>query len=428
MDHNNSFFSWDRNSHYLSAGWDDTLIAAGTLVQYQDADCFVVAPLLFDLNNSIMRRPIFILGSVVLFSTSAFLQKADAANTVVNVRRELRKCSSRRRRYRRLVSRKRMDYHYMLTTKDGDGFWDAAVVISRGAVQVYEEEVEKDRRKTILQVMNDICRALRVASASPNSRQFFNEYVVRWRRFPSMSRVFYPTVAQISYQVQDDADDVGSMRLPEEVDISYQIKDFRLGKPDDAGIACPMDTRTCKDGSFSSREPPNCEFAACPGDTDNVFCTNDVKECDDGSFVNRDRLNSCRFHPCKSGPSRAEILSQKAKWLTNFDGTLDYEFTLQRTCYCTPDFVRPRRVIVKGGEVIEVRFADGEGGDTSDLINATPTIEELFDSIAAGADSWYKLAVIFDAESGFPESIDIDEDDMIADEERNIVITDVVIT
>ena len=376
-----------------------------------------------------MRRPIFILGSIFLFSTSAFLQKVDAANTVVNVRRELRKCSSRRRRYQRLVSRKRMDYHYMLTTKDEDGFWDAAVVISRGAVQDYEEEVEKDRRKTIVQVMNDICRALSVASASPNSRQFFNEYVVRWRRFPSiMSRVFYPTFAQISYQVQDDADDVGAMRLPEEVDISYQIKDFRLGMPDDGEIKCPMDTRTCKDGSFSSREPPNCEFAACPGDTDNVFCTDDVKECNDGSFVNRDRSNNCRFHPCKSGPSRAEVLSQKAKWLTNFDGTLDYEFTYQRTCYCTPNYVRPRRVIVKGGDVTEVRFADGEGGDASDLNNATPTIEEVFDSIADGVENWYKLDVIFDVKRGFPVSTDIDEDNMIADEERNIVITDVVIT
>lgn len=58
-----------------------------------------------------------------------------------------------------------------------------------------------------------------------------------------MSRAFYPTTfAQISYQVQDDADDVGAMRLPEEVDISYQIKDFRLGMPDDGEIKCPMDT------------------------------------------------------------------------------------------------------------------------------------------------------------------------------------------
>lgn len=86
---------------------------------------------------------------------------------------------------------------------------------------------------------------------------------------------------------------------------------------------------------------------------------------------------------------------KKAKWLTNFDGTLDYEFTYQRTCYCTPNFVRPRRVIVRGGEVVEVRIADGEGRDASDLANATPTIEELFDSVADGVENWYKLDVIF---------------------------------
>ena len=366
----------------------------------------------------------FLGGSIVL---SALLQTADAANAVVNVRRELRKCSTRRRKYRRLVSRKPMDYHYVLTTRDDDGFWNSPVVVSRGTVQEYTEEVEKDRRKTILQVMNDICRALRVARASPNSRQFFDEYVVRWKRFPTMPRVFYPATAQISYTVQDDADDVGAMRLPEEVDISYQIKDFRLGKPDDGGINCPMDIKVCKDGSTSSREPPNCEFARCPEDTDNVFCTDDVKECEDGSFVNRDRLNGCRFHPCKSGTSREEILSQKAKWLTNFDEDLDYDFTSQLTCYCKNDFVRPRRVIVRGGQITEVRFADGDGEDASDLLNATPTIEELFDEIAAGAESWYSLIVNFDIDKGFPISIDIDEDSMIADEERYILISDVVI-
>lgn len=369
-----------------------------------------------------MRR--LISWSIVLFSTSAFLKMADA----VRVRRQLRKCTTRRRKYRRLVSRKQMDYHYMLTTNDEDGFWDTAVVISRGAVQDYEEEVEKDRRKTILQVMNDICSALQLAIASPNSSQFFTEYKVKWRRFPNMTRaVFYPTFAQISYTVQDDAGDVGSMQLPEEVDISYQVKDFRLGMPDDGEIKCSNETRTCKDGSISSQEPPNCEFAACPGDTGNVFCDQRTKECADGSLVSKDPLNECRFHPCESGPSRGEILSQKAKWLSNFDGVLNYEFTYQRTCYCTPESVRPRRVIVGDGEVVEVRFADGDGEDASDFIDATPTIEALFDSIADGAENWYKLDVIFDVKRGFPVSTDIDEDSMLADEERNIVITDVVI-
>ena len=81
----------------------------------------------------------FLGGSIVL---SALLQTADAANAVVNVRRELRKCSTRRRKYRRLVSRKPMDYHYVLTTRDDDGFWNSPVVVSRRTVQEYTEEVE----------------------------------------------------------------------------------------------------------------------------------------------------------------------------------------------------------------------------------------------------------------------------------------------
>jgi hypothetical protein len=36
-----------------------------------------------------------------------------------------------------------------------------------------------------------------------------------------------------------------------------------------ADIVCAMDTRQCPDGSFVSRIPPNCEFSACLGLTEN---------------------------------------------------------------------------------------------------------------------------------------------------------------
>lgn len=34
--------------------------------------------------------------------------------------------------------------------------------------------------------------------------------------------------------------------------------------------ACPQDTKKCPDGSYVSRTGPNCEFAACPGDSTNI--------------------------------------------------------------------------------------------------------------------------------------------------------------
>lgn len=35
---------------------------------------------------------------------------------------------------------------------------------------------------------------------------------------------------------------------------------------EEAGVFCLMDAKQCPDGSFVSRQGPNCEFAACPGE------------------------------------------------------------------------------------------------------------------------------------------------------------------
>jgi hypothetical protein len=196
---------------------------------------------------------------------------------------------------------------------------------------------------------------------------------------------------------------------------------------DGGGMPCPVDVKECDDGSILSPDPLSCDFAECP--KENIFCTQDVKECDDGSFVGRDSKNNCSFYPCKGDITREEILDQKEKWLANFNGTFDYEFTYERMCFCTQDFIRPRRVVVRDRQVASVRFADRGEGDISDgIFGATPTIEALFNEIASGAGIWYRLAVTFDPEMGYPLSIDIDEDVMLADEERNIQISNVVIT
>lgn len=39
------------------------------------------------------------------------------------------------------------------------------------------------------------------------------------------------------------------------------------GKP----IACTMEAKECSDGSFVGRIPPNCEFAACPGEKEGIL-------------------------------------------------------------------------------------------------------------------------------------------------------------
>ncbi len=41
---------------------------------------------------------------------------------------------------------------------------------------------------------------------------------------------------------------------------------FSIMVPQEDMIACTMDAKMCPDGSYVSRQGPNCEFAPCPGE------------------------------------------------------------------------------------------------------------------------------------------------------------------
>lgn len=66
-------------------------------------------------------------------------------------------------------------------------------------------------------------------------------------------------------------------------------------------VFCTMDAKMCPDGSYVGRQGPNCEFAACPGETRSpaqpVACTMEAKICPDGSAVGRKGPN-CEFAAC----------------------------------------------------------------------------------------------------------------------------------
>jgi hypothetical protein len=235
-----------------------------------------------------MLRLIPLVGGI-LFATLAASQPAASADASsgavvnVNVRRELRKCNARRKKFRRLVTRKGLDYQFLLITKDEDGSWEASTVVRGGVIQGNEEDgMEKGTSgtRTVEQIMNDICKALRAANASPNSSHFFDQYKVRWKRVAAKPRILIPTVVKISY-AQDDNGDVGlsALTLSKDVGIiNYRIKDFAMG--DGGGMPCPVDVKECDDGSILSPDPLSCDFAECP--KENIFCTQDVKECDEG--------------------------------------------------------------------------------------------------------------------------------------------------
>ena len=47
-----------------------------------------------------------------------------------------------------------------------------------------------------------------------------------------------------------------------------EAEDSQSEEPIDP-VMCTMDAKLCPDGSYVSRQGPNCEFAPCPEDTEN---------------------------------------------------------------------------------------------------------------------------------------------------------------
>lgn len=47
---------------------------------------------------------------------------------------------------------------------------------------------------------------------------------------------------------------------------SQNINTQKANKKNDSLVVCTMDVKQCADGSFVSRMPPDCKFAACEGE------------------------------------------------------------------------------------------------------------------------------------------------------------------
>ena len=105
---------------------------------------------------------------------------------------------------------------------------------------------------------------------------------------------------------------------------------------------------------------------------------------------------------------------------------LHYSYSYQMSCFCVDDATRKVKLEVdRFGTVIAGTYLDtGEAIDTEKLA-AYPSIAELFGKIAAAqAANFVMVAVEYDPEYGFPSSIYLDQDEMMADEEVGYSVGD----
>jgi Family of unknown function (DUF6174) len=125
-----------------------------------------------------------------------------------------------------------------------------------------------------------------------------------------------------------------------------------------------------------------------------------------------------------TGPTDAAtaLALNRAKWFGA--GISDYQFTIERGCDCVPESVGPVVIEVRANAVQNRRYLSGIPVDPQfeDLFTAVPglfdIIEQAIRQPAVG------LAVRYNPEFGYPESIQIDWLAGVVDDEVSYSVTD----
>lgn len=119
-----------------------------------------------------------------------------------------------------------------------------------------------------------------------------------------------------------------------------------------------------------------------------------------------------------------ETLAQ-AQALWKDKNIVNYQVTIQQTCYCLSNLVQPMRVTVVDGKVMEVKGLEEPVENKGQLNTTRLTIAGLFEFISQAMQrNVHKLVVDYDAGYGFPRHIDYDGHEMIADDEYQYKLSD----
>ncbi len=115
-----------------------------------------------------------------------------------------------------------------------------------------------------------------------------------------------------------------------------------------------------------------------------------------------------------------ELKLQKEKWLEN--SINDYQFEMQKLCFCTPDAVRLMVFEIKDNKIDSVRYADSNEEVDVNLYNEYNTIDGLFTlAEEALANNPAEIHIVYDDKYGYIREYTVDLKENIADDEVTIM-------
>ncbi len=111
----------------------------------------------------------------------------------------------------------------------------------------------------------------------------------------------------------------------------------------------------------------------------------------------------------------------------------NYDFTLERQCFCPEDWRGPVNIQVRNGTAVSVTYITSGTVVTEGKFDKADTIDKLFkilkDAYAGKGDFEQKadtVNVTYNAQMGYPTTFYIDVSQTIADEEQGYTITNFI--
>lgn len=137
----------------------------------------------------------------------------------------------------------------------------------------------------------------------------------------------------------------------------------------------------------------------------------------EGSKIIIEQLQALSRKPPKPDHAATAKALKAAQTQWSRNGLAAYTYTLQHTCFCPPEYTQPLKLHIINGDVVGAILASGQPLPAKRSGEAK-TVEDLFaviqDAIQRNAAS---ITAKYDPHYGYPTSISIDYDRMMADEE-----------
>jgi len=133
---------------------------------------------------------------------------------------------------------------------------------------------------------------------------------------------------------------------------------------------------------------------------------------------------------CTSSVPR-ELTNSEKLWKDQ--GLRNYDFTLERQCFCPEDWRGPVNIQVRNGSAVSVTYVSSGAAVTEGKFDNADTIDKLFTMLKnayTGKGDFEQKAdtinVTYNAQMGYPTTFFIDVSQMIADEEQGYTVTNLV--